>query len=67
MNKREAAIVTAYTGCLLGSFGDAHEYIEKIMGRPVFTHEMASKDVMNEIKEKSRDDFINLVDMEQTS
>lgn len=58
MTKREAAIVAAYTGTSLGSFSDMHEYIEEIMGRPVFTHELASKMVMEEIHQKSRADFV---------
>ncbi len=40
MNKREAAIVAAYTGFLIGEFSDMHKYIEEIMGGSVFTHEL---------------------------
>ena len=60
MKRREAAIVSAYTGILLGDFSDMHEYIETILGRPVFTHELASKQVMDEIREASKSDFITL-------
>ena len=60
MTKREAAIVSAYTGVMLGEFSDMHEYIEEIMGRPVFTHEMGSRDISDEIKEKAKDDFCSL-------
>lgn len=41
MTKQERVIVSAYTGFLMCNFGDMHEYIEKIMGRPVWTHELA--------------------------
>ena len=44
MTKHECAIVMAHTGiCMLtgDDFGIYHEYIEKIMGRPVWTHELA--------------------------
>lgn len=58
MTKREAAIVSAYTGILIGEFDDMHEYIEEIMQRPVFTHEMPF--IWNEIKERSREDFLNI-------
>lgn len=58
MTKHEAAIVTAYTGFVIGNFGDAHEYIEKIMGRPVWTHEMANEEIAREIRKKSKADFI---------
>ena len=61
MTKREAAIVSAYTGFLLGNFGDMYEYIEEIMGRPVFTHEMGSGAVADQIQAKSKPDFLKLV------
>lgn len=41
MTKQEKVIVSAYTGVLMCDFADLHEYIEKIMGRPVWTHELA--------------------------
>lgn len=63
MTDREKAIVMAYTGiCMLT--GDKlsvfYEYVESIMGRPVYTHEMGTKVVDNLIKEKARPDFIAL-------
>jgi len=60
MTKREAAILGAYTGYLVGYFPDMHKYIEEIMGRPVFTHELASEEIEKEIQEKSRKDFMNI-------
>ena len=57
----QAAVIGAYTGILAGEFGDMHEYIEAILERPVFTHELASKEVFQEIKEKSRRDFLAIV------
>jgi hypothetical protein len=60
MTKREAAIVSAYTGILLGRFQDVHEYIEEIMGCPVFIHQLASVDMMAEIAKRARADFMNL-------
>ena len=63
MNDREKAIVMAYTGvCMLT--GDKlsvfYEYVEGIMGRPVYTHEMGTKVVDDLIKEKARPDFMAL-------
>ena len=61
MTKQECAIVMAHTGvCMLqgDDFNIFHKYIEDIMSRPVFTHEMAV--LADEIKEKSREDFIML-------
>jgi len=60
MNKKEAAIVSAYTGILIGSFDEAHEYMEQIMGRPLYTHELACEEIVEEIKKKSWIDFINI-------
>lgn len=59
MTKEEAAIVSAYTGILIGEFSDMHEYVEKLLGRPVFTHEFGTG-LFEEIKEKSKVDFISI-------
>lgn len=58
MTKREAAIVSAYTGYLIGEFSDFHAYAEEIMERPVFTHEFPS--ISDELKEKSKADFMSI-------
>ena len=61
MTDREKAIVTAYTGvCMLAGnkFQIFHKYIEDLMERPVFTHEIAL--LADTIKEKSKADFIAL-------
>ena len=63
MTKHECAIVMAHTGiCMLtgDDFGIYHEYIEKIMGRPVWTHELAVPEIAEEITEKSLNDFLEL-------
>ena len=60
MTKKEAAIISAYTGILLGEFSDMHEYIEQILGKRVWTHQLANEHINNEIKNKSRDDFMAL-------
>lgn len=63
MTKKECAIIMAYTGVVMLSgedFSIYHRYIEDIMGRPVWTHELASESVAKEIKEKSRYDFLKL-------
>ena len=58
MTKREAAIVSAYTGILLGEFGEMHKYIETLFGRPVFTHELGNERIFEEIKTLSKPDFL---------
>lgn len=60
MTIREGAILTAYTGVnLCKDFSKAHEYIEEIMGKPIFTHELPM--LAEEIKKKSESDFIKII------
>lgn len=63
MTDKEKAIVSAYTGVAMltgDKFSIFHKYIEDILQRPVFTHELANLQVWEEIKEKSKADFIKL-------
>jgi hypothetical protein len=60
MTEKEKIIVSAYTGYLMTDFSKVHEYIEKKLDRPVWTHEMAFKSVQEEINEKCKDDFLDL-------
>ena len=63
MTDREKAIVMAYTsvtmltGVKLDLF---YQYIAEIIGRPVFTHKLATQEMTDKIKEKSKPDFIKL-------
>ena len=61
MTDREKAIVMAHTGiCMLAGdkFQIFHKYVEDIMGKPIWTHEIGL--LADEIKEKSKADFIAL-------
>lgn len=60
MTKQERIIVSAYTGFLMCDFDDMHNYIEEKLGRPVWTHELADKNVLAEIREKCKLDFLAL-------
>lgn len=60
MTKREAAIVSAYTEVLIGNFDNFHSYVNEIMGRPIFTHELGRPAILNEIRERSKKDFMNI-------
>lgn len=60
MTHKERVIISAYTGYLMTDFNDVHKYIEDKLGRPIWTHELANPDVCDEIKEKSKDDFLKL-------
>ena len=65
MTHREKVIVSAYTGILMCDFSDVHEYIEKILGGPVWTHQLADKKIQDEIKEASKSDFIAICEAEE--
>lgn len=60
MTLHEKVIVSAYTGVLMCDFSDVHKYIEDKLGRPVYTHEMASFNVQDEIKKAVKPDFLSL-------
>lgn len=56
LTKEQAAIIGAYTGYAAGPFSDIHEYVEKKLGRPVWTHEFPS--LTEEIQKAAKEDFI---------
>lgn len=58
LTKEQAAIISAYTGVLCGPFSGMHEYVEKILDRPVWTHQFPA--LSEQIKEKSKEDFLSL-------
>ena len=60
LTKRQAAIIGTYTGYVVGPFQDIHAYIEEILERPVWTHELADERVQEEVTNKSRADYIAL-------
>jgi hypothetical protein len=63
MTLEERVIVETYTGYCMTS-GDerdaVYKYMQKLLGRPVYTHELAQKSVMKKLHEKSKADFIEL-------
>ena len=58
MTSREAAIVSAYTGVLIGDFNELHRYVEEKFGHPVWTHQMSTTAFADRLKDLSRDDFL---------
>ena len=62
MTKKEKLIVSAYTGVLMTDFSDLHEFIEKKLGRPVWTHELGNKLIMEELKNAVKEEFLGLCD-----
>lgn len=59
LTRTQAAVIGAFTGILVGPFADVQEYASKVMGEPIYTHELAFR--ADEIKEASRGDFLALV------
>lgn len=60
MTLKERVIVSAYTGVLMCPMHDMCKYIKELLGHPVYTHELADPQVMAEIKEKAKPDFLAL-------
>ncbi len=65
MKKKEALLVSAFTGYLLtNNFADVHKYCENLIGRPIWSHEFASRAVQEEIKEKCRPLILEMIENE---
>ena len=65
MKKQEAILISAYTGFLLTKdFSDVHKFCEDLLGRPIWTHEFADRDVQEEIKEKCRPLILTMIENE---
>jgi hypothetical protein len=60
MTKQEALIISAYTGILMVDFGDFHKYVEELLNRPVYTHEMAVKTFWDDLQERLKPQFLEL-------
>lgn len=63
MTLKERVIVETYTGYCMTSADERDEvykYMGELMGRPVFTHELADKEVQDNLKRKALPDFVAL-------
>lgn len=58
MTKREDAIISAYTGYLIGDINEMYKYINEIMGRQVLMNEISI--LFDEIIEKAKIDINNI-------
>ena len=62
MTRKEAILLSAYTGFLLApDFSEVHKFCEDTLGRPIWTHEFADSCVQKEIQEKLRPQIMELV------
>jgi hypothetical protein len=60
LTKEQAVIITAYTGIGCCQFGDFHEYAEKLLGQPIWTHMFSNEKVWEDLKEKSKESFLSI-------
>lgn len=60
MTKREAAIISLYTGILIGEFSEMHKYAEELLGQPIFTHQFAGDAINAKLKELAKPDFLEI-------
>lgn len=63
MTLKERVIVEAYTGYCMTTGDERNEfykYIADVMGRPIFSHELADEEIVSELRDRVKLDFINL-------
>ena len=58
MTRREATIVSAYTGYFIGNLDDLYKYLSELVGRPIYTHEIPV--VLDEYHSRIQQDFVAL-------
>lgn len=59
MTIEEGCVLTAFTGFLLTSFSEFHEWVEKEKGHPVFTHEFPA--LQDELRRRSTDRAMKII------
>lgn len=59
MTRKEAAIITAHTGHLVGYLDDFYEYVNLLFGRVVSAKEVPH--LTEEIRRRSKADFYELI------
>ena len=59
LTREQAAIIGAFTGILAGPWSDLHQYAERVLGRPIWTHEFVG--LAPELREAARPDFAAIV------
>ena len=64
MTNYEKIVVTAYTGVVMCEMDDLQRYAQEKLGRPVWTHELALKSVIDEISKAAGPEFLALAENE---
>lgn len=68
MTLKERVIVEVYTGYCMTSADERDEvykYMSELLGRPVYTHELASKEVQEQLRDRVLIDFVALCTSEE--
>jgi hypothetical protein len=60
LTREQAALIGAYTAVLCGPISDVHELVERVMGRPVWTHEMGDPHFMEEVRKAVQPQFLSI-------
>ena len=60
MTHQEKLVVSAYTGYLMVDYQEYLEFINAIMGRKIFTHELAREDIQSEIRGVLKEEFLRM-------
>ena len=60
MTKHEAAVISAFTGYMIGNFADMHEYAEQLFGERIFTHQFANEGFVAQFKKLATPDFMKI-------
>lgn len=59
MTKREAIVLSAFTGKLLCEFDDYHKYVEELFGSTIYTQELPM--LKEDIKERAEADAMQIL------
>lgn len=65
MTRKEAIAISAYTEYCFAPFDEVHQFIEEVLGRPVFVHELARNDIWDDVRknmQKNLDKYIHIDD-----
>lgn len=65
LTREQAAIIGAYTGFTAGNFADVQRYADRLLGRPTWTHEFADPKFAEELRQKSKPDFLAICNEEK--
>lgn len=66
MTHKEAVLLSAYTGYLLTKdFSEVHAFCEKLLDRPIFSHEFGQERLCSEIRKKCKPMVIKMIETEQ--